>query len=120
MYETIHFEGISHVLDQPEFARSQALRPFVELLERTPALGSYLVESSAPDAVRIIIGSEHALDRMQHISTVLARYGVRSGPFGVLAVVGPTRMAYWRAVSMIRFMASVMDVLMDDPSERVS
>ncbi len=120
MYETLYFEGISHVLDQPEFARSQALRPFVELLERTPVLGTYLVESSAPDAVRIIIGNEHALDRMQHTSTVLARYGSRSGPYGVLAVVGPTRMAYWRAVSMVRFMASVMDVLMDDAPERVS
>jgi heat-inducible transcriptional repressor len=120
MYETLYFEGISHVLDQPEFARSQALRPFVELLERTPVLGTYLVESSAPDAVRIIIGNEHALDRMQHTSTVLARYGARSGPYGVLAVVGPTRMAYWRAVSMVRFMASVMDVVMDDAPERVS
>jgi transcriptional regulator of heat shock response len=38
----------------------------------------------------------------------------------VIAVVGPTRMAYWRAVSMVRFMASVMDVLTDEPAERVS
>jgi heat-inducible transcriptional repressor len=120
MYDSLYFEGISHVLDQPEFARSQALRPFVELLERTPVLGTYLVQSSAPDSVRIIIGNEHALDRMQHTSTVLTRYGVRGGPYGVIAVVGPTRMAYWRAVSMVRFMASVMDVLTDEPAERVS
>ncbi|MFN0072291.1 MAG: hypothetical protein ACKVVP_12480, partial [Chloroflexota bacterium] len=120
MYETLYFEGLSHVLDQPEFARSQALRPFVELLERTPALGTYLVQASAPDVVRIIIGSEHALDRMQHTSTVLARYGSRGGQYGVLAVVGPTRMAYWRAVSMVRFMASVMDVLMDESRARAS
>lgn len=120
MYESLHYEGLSHVLDQPEFARSQALRPFVELLERGPILGTYLVEASSPDSVRIIIGNEHALVRMQHTSTVLARYGHPGGPYGVLAVVGPTRMAYWRAVSMVRFMAGVMDVLMDDSAQRAS
>jgi heat-inducible transcriptional repressor len=57
---------------------------------------------------------------MQQTSTVLARYGQPGGPYGVLAVVGPTRMAYWRAVSMVRFMANVMDVMLDGAGQRAS
>jgi heat-inducible transcriptional repressor len=120
MYESLCFEGLSHVLDEPEFAQSQTLRPFIELLERTPTLGNYLVQASSPGVVRIIIGSEHDLHPMQNTSVVLARYGQTAGPYGVLAVLGPTRMAYWRAVSMVRFMSGVLDVMMEDTTQRAS
>lgn len=120
LLESLYFEGLSHVLDQPEFSQSRAFRPFVELIERTPALGTFLIQASAPDVVRIIIGSEHALDQMHQTSTVLARYGSHAGPYGVLAVLGPTRMAYWRAASMVRFMAGVLDVLVDESTNRTT
>lgn len=111
LFESLYLEGLSHVLDQPEFAQSQTLRPFIEMLERTPVLGTFLVQASAPDAVRIIIGSEHTLELMHSTSTVLARYGTRAGPFGVLAIVGPTRLPYGRAVSMVRFMSGLLNAL---------
>jgi hypothetical protein len=32
----------------------------------------------------------------------------------VLCVLGPTRMAYWRAVTMVRFIGDLLDLLVAD------
>jgi heat-inducible transcriptional repressor len=51
---------------------------------------------------------------MREASMVLTRYGSADEAWGVLGIVGPTRLPYWRAVPMVRFMAEVMDVLVQD------
>jgi hypothetical protein len=45
---------------------------------------------------------------------VLARYGDGEDVQGVLCVLGPTRMAYWRAVAMVRFIGDLLDLLVAD------
>ncbi len=48
---------------------------------------------------------------MREASLVLTRYGSPDELSGVLGIVGPTRLPYWRAVPMVRFMAELMDVV---------
>ena len=48
---------------------------------------------------------------MREASLVLTRYGSDDDAWGVLGVLGPTRLPYWRAVPMVRFMAELMDVV---------
>jgi heat-inducible transcriptional repressor len=112
-FEQIYYEGLSHILAQPEFAQSEKLRPVVELLERSQLLGAFLADVSQGSDVQVIIGNEHSLEPLRSTATVLTRYGVGDDLHGVLGVVGPTRLPYWRAIPMVRFMASLMDVLVD-------
>lgn len=45
--------------------------------------------------------------------SILARYGVADEATGVLGVLGPLRMPYSRAISTVRYVASVMDGLVE-------
>jgi heat-inducible transcriptional repressor len=44
----------------------------------------------------------------------LARYGVEDAATGALGVLGPMRMQYERAVSVVRYIAQLMSDLMSD------
>ena len=61
--------------------------------------------------MQVIIGAENRLEQMREASLVLTRYGSEDDAWGVLGVLGPTRLPYWRAVPMVRFMAELMDVV---------
>jgi heat-inducible transcriptional repressor len=110
-FEQIYYEGLSHILGQPEFARSEKLRPLVQVLERTQVFGAFLADAMTGDGVQVIIGNEHRLEPLRSTATILTRYGDGAEIRGVLGVVGPTRLPYWRAIPMVRFMAGLMDVL---------
>jgi heat-inducible transcriptional repressor len=45
---------------------------------------------------------------------VLSRYGIAGEVVGVLGVIGPTRMAYPRTISTVRYISTVMSDLLGD------
>src|SRR5947209_10218741 len=105
----VYFEGLAQLLSQPEFAQSEKLRPILEVLEQQPLLARFLAESLATPGVQVIIGAENRLEQMREASLVLTRYGSEEDAWGVLGVLGPPRLPYWRAVRMVRFMSEVVD-----------
>ncbi|HEY3057471.1 MAG TPA: heat-inducible transcriptional repressor HrcA [Chloroflexota bacterium] len=110
-FAAVSLEGLAQLLSQPEFAQSEKLRPIIEVLEHQPLLARFLAESLASPGVQVIIGAENRLEQMREASLVLTRYGSDEDIWGVLGVLGPTRLAYWRAVPMVRFMAELMEVV---------
>jgi heat-inducible transcriptional repressor len=109
-FAAVTLEGLAQLLSQPEFAQSQKLRPIIEVLEQQPLLARFLAESLASPGVQVIIGAENRLEQMREAALVLTRYGTEEDAWGVLGVLGPTRLPYWRAVPMVRFMAELMDL----------
>jgi heat-inducible transcriptional repressor len=114
-FAAVSLEGLAQLLGQPEFAQSQKLRPILEVLEQQPMLARFLAESLATPGVQVIIGAENRLEQMREASLVLTRYGSEEDAWGVLGVLGPTRLPYWRALPMVRFMAELMDVVNTRP-----
>ena len=51
---------------------------------------------------------EGAWEDLKDISMVLARYGAPGFATGAVAVLGPTRMAYGRTISAVRYVAGLM------------
>jgi heat-inducible transcriptional repressor len=113
-FEDVYYEGLGHILSQPEFTLSQKAVPLVKVLERSQMLGQLLSQALHASGVQVIIGTEHPLEEMRETSAVLARYGDGEDVQGVLCVLGPTRMAYWRAVAMVRFISELLDLLVAD------
>ena len=113
-FEDVYYEGLGHVLSQPEFTYSQKAVPLIQVLERSQVLGRLLSEALHESGVQVVIGAEHPLEEMRETSAVLARYGAGDDAHGVLCVVGPTRMPYWRAVAMVQFIADLMNILVTD------
>lgn len=69
-------------------------RPLLEALEEQVVLLQLLGNANVGDAITVRIGSENAVEGLEHATVVSAQYGIHDIPVGSLGVVGPTRMDY--------------------------
>ena len=113
-------EGLRNVLEQPEFSRSTKALDFLEALDEHN-LPRAIPFASAPDeGVSVIIGSENREGAIRECSVIITGYGGGQAPRGALAVVGPTRMHYGRAIATVRYMGQVMSELLQRLHGRAS
>jgi heat-inducible transcriptional repressor len=110
----IHSDGLMEALSQPEFAQVGRVRQVLEIVQGGKGLGSLIPQALASNGVQVVIGGEHGRDEMRQYSVVLSRYGVANSVAGVLGVIGPTRMAYPRTISTVRYISTVMSDLLGD------
>lgn len=94
-------EGRRHLLQEPEFQRPEAATPVLSALEEDSMLAMALAAAPS-EGVWISIGSENRLAELRACSVVSATY---SAGGGAVAIVGPTRMRYRRAVAAVRYVA---------------
>jgi heat-inducible transcriptional repressor len=86
----------------------------VEALERQGVLNSLMEPLLSSQGVYVAIGQEQPLERLRDCSVVVARYGRAGEMLGVVGVIGPTRLPYWRAVPMVRYVAGMLDQLLEE------
>ncbi len=110
--EPTFLDGLRALLEQPEFTQGERILALLELLEERNIARAVPLRAGGAEEVQIIIGGEHPVDAMRLCSVVTARYTGPDGLRGTLAVIGPTRMHYPRAVSMVRYMSSLMEELL--------
>ncbi|MFL5725130.1 MAG: heat-inducible transcriptional repressor HrcA [Chloroflexota bacterium] len=110
--EDVFSDGLLHVMDAPEFERSEKLRRVFAALENRSYLGA-LFDSIAGTTgeVQTFIGAENGPEDMRDVALVLASYGEPSRAVGVVGVLGPTRMAYRQAIGTVRFVSGLMNEL---------
>lgn len=105
-------EGLSDLLAQPEFADTDRRRRVLDVLGGRGRLLSLLPRWVGNDDVRVTIGDEHSRDDLRDLTVVLSPYGIPGEIEGIIALLGPTRLAYARAISHTRYLAGVMSELM--------
>jgi len=108
-----YLEGLREMLREPEFAQGERMLALMELLGRPNLAKAIPLARAGHQEVTAIIGSEHPDDAMQQCSVVISRYGGSSSLRGTISVVGPTRMHYPKAVSMVRYISGIMEELLD-------
>jgi len=64
--------------------------------------------------VQVIIGGEGRWDELKACSLVISPYGLTGTATGALGVLGPVRMSYSRAISTVRYVATLMTDLFRD------
>lgn len=110
----LHYQGLEHVLQQPEFSGTDTAQQLFELLRGGALLTELLPQLSTGDELQIFIGQENRSQDLQSYSVVVATYGVDNEVTGLLGVLGPRRMPYDRSVASVRYMARLMSDLMRD------
>ncbi|MDW8072581.1 MAG: heat-inducible transcriptional repressor HrcA [Anaerolineae bacterium] len=108
----IYRDGLLNLLSQPEFVHSASAQQVVRLLEERQLIDALVSEVLQRGGLQVIIGGEGRWRDLAAVSFVLARYGVEDQVAGALGVLGPLRMRYDRAVSVVRFVAQLMSDLM--------
>jgi heat-inducible transcriptional repressor len=108
----LYRDGLTELL--PEFHVSEAAQQAARIMEETALLTTIMSEFGAQGIgdVQVVIAGDGRRDDVRHLSMVLSRYGVAGGTMGALAVLGPTRMRYERAISVVRVVAGVMSNLL--------
>jgi len=110
--QQIYRDGLSEVLQEPEFERSSEANALVSALEQPSFLNDVL---DAPiGTVQVVIGGEGRWQELSACSIVFAKYGVEGFATGALGVLGPTRMPYGRAIGTVRYVADLMSDMVSD------
>lgn len=107
----LYHAGLTQILFAPEFSDSERMRGVVELLEYGRGIEDFL-DRLPGDGVHVVFGGEPPLEEVPELTLVLSRFGQADAPAGILGAVGPTRMAYERAVPTVGFVADLMTELM--------
>lgn len=109
----IYRDGLTNVLTQPEFADSESARHALRILEERSFLEEVLANVLSPNVggVQVVIGGEGDWEELKDCSIVLTRYGAPGYATGALGVLGPTRMAYGRTISAVRYVAGLLSDL---------
>lgn len=111
----VFVDGLAQILSQPEFSTAprgghsdaNAARQVVQLIQQGMIFNELLRQISHVEGLQIIIGGNGNREEMRQVSVVLSRYG-SSAIGGLLGVLGPTRMHYGRAVSVVRYVSGIL------------
>jgi len=113
-YDDLYWDGLRHMLNQPEFTNAAKMRTIVEVFEDKDILVNILSQSVGYGDVQVIIGAENKHEAVQECSIVLTHYGIPGEIRGTIGVFGPTRMHYERVVSSVSYVASVLSELLSE------
>ncbi len=103
------FHGMSRLLAQPEFSKSDSFRPLLELMDSYP---SAVVPDAKDESVGVWIGNEHPHWALANCSVVKASYRSSNQSIGQVALIGPMRMAYATAMAAVTTVAHHLGLLL--------
>ncbi|MGM9531043.1 heat-inducible transcriptional repressor HrcA [Intestinibacter sp.] len=102
---SISLNGVTNILNYPEFNDVLKARSFLDMLE-TKETVAQIIQSKGilKDNTNIIIGSDNDCKEAKDCSVVTATYKVDNEQIGRISFIGPTRMDYSRIYSIINYM----------------
>jgi len=103
----VYLDGASNLIKTPEFSDINKMKLLFETIEqksRLAALLSRCIEGDTQE-VRIMIGAENSLPGIEDCTLITSRYVVDENTHGSLGILGPTRMEYARAISLVDYVA---------------
>lgn len=116
----LSLQGLPHMLEKPEFQDVRKVRNLLGVLEGKAALMQWVLTHAAPGSVSVSVGREHAQEALEDCAIVTARYGAGEECQGVLAILGPKRMAYRRIIPLVSRMAVVVGKILENREPEVS
>ena len=117
----IYTDGLTNVMNEPEFAESDEARRALKMFEERSTLQDLLARTtnnSNIGGLQVLIGGEGEWEELSQCSMVIARYGVPGMAMGTVGVLGPMRMSYARTIPTVRYVAGVLSDLVYDTISR--
>lgn len=105
--------GRSQILSQPEFQDVHRVKEILLMLEEERVLQEILL-GAEDHALQITIGAENKFSGIQDCSMIKATYSLHGQIVGTLAVLGPTRMEYAKAISVMSYLRKYLQELFKD------
>ena len=100
-------EGIHSIMNTPEFHDVDKLKTFLTSIEDQRLIRK-VFDSIQSEGISVKIGSELKIEEMSGCSMVTASYKFNDKDLGKIAVIGPTRMDYGNAVSIVDYIRETL------------
>jgi heat-inducible transcriptional repressor len=111
----VYVDGTSNILTKRDFADLDRLRELLRTIEEKSRLMQILNEcivrdSQARGNVQVVIGRENTASTLQNCTLITAPYRIGEGAaIGTLSVLGPTRIEYARIISIVGYVAQILE-----------
>ena len=111
-------EGGSNLLNYPEYSDVEKAKNFLTVLESKDKL-KQLLRTTGGMELTIRIGPENGVPELNDLSILTATYRVGDQSTGTLGIIGPTRMNYNRAISVLDFMGRAISEALSSPRPNI-
>lgn len=106
-----YLNGASLVFDKPEFLDLKKVQQLFSAFEQKEEFAEWLVSKCKEEGVEVSIGSENQHPALKECSVVSAACRNLESRSAVVALIGPRRMRYSRAVTLVRHTARLLEHL---------
>ncbi len=100
-YGNIFISGLSEVLGLPDFSDLQRIKEISRAIEDKHLIVKLIDMLSKSEGVRVVIGSENPASELKKLSLVISSYKEGDRPIGTIGIIGPTRMDYMKAITIV-------------------
>lgn len=112
-YTPILIRGVAEALRQPEFSELQQVQMLLHLLEEEqeqlfPLMFKTPEWEQKDRPVTVRIGSENTLEPLNICTLISAQYKQGNMPVGSIGLIGPTRMLYENAITLVEVAANYL------------
>lgn len=111
--DVVVVDGLLNILDQPEFQDLDRTKLVLSVLENRKVLSKVLSSLSRSSGLTVQIGEENESPELKDFSLVTATYYHCGHNLGTIGLLGPTRMTYGRAMSLVKEVAIYLSELFD-------
>lgn len=100
--------GAEQLLERPDLADFDRMKQLLSAIEDKHRMLRILTQCLGRHGMTTAIGAENQDPQLRDCSLVATSYGVPGGPAGALAIIGPTRMDYDRAMALVGYVAELL------------
>ncbi|MGM8214164.1 heat-inducible transcriptional repressor HrcA [Bacillaceae bacterium W0354] len=102
----LYVSGKANILMQPEFNDLNIAHSLFSIMESEEELAPIL--QTEEEGLQIYIGQENKIEAMNHCTLITTTYSLQGDQVGTIALLGPTRMDYAKAVSILNLWSTAM------------
>ena len=109
----VYVSGLYEMMNLPDFSEISRIREISRAIKDKHIILKLLEELSDLEGVQVFIGNENPVEELKNLSVVASTYKEKDRPIGVIALIGPTRMDYSKAIYMVDTIAKCISRVFD-------
>lgn len=106
----VYLSGTTNMLNQPEFKDVEKLKGILELFDQTSKLAKLF--ALPIQGIQVRIGAENNVEAIHNCSLITASYSVNGQHLGIIGIIGPTRMEYGKAISLLDHLSKDLAIVL--------
>jgi len=115
--DRVFLGGALNMFNQPEFRDVEKLKTLLSSLEEDHVIKS-LLKKEGRSGTKISIGGENSYQGINQCSVITTDYSINGKTVGSIGILGPTRMNYSKAVSLVEYVTDQLSWILEKVAKK--